>query len=44
VIKLSPDHSVVKHYISDLIRLTAEQFERLSAVFFAEIKRKFVWI
>ena len=42
VIKLIPDQSVVKLHIGDHIRLTAEEFERLSAGFFAEIERKFL--
>lgn len=42
VIKLIPDQSVVKLRIGDPIRLTAEQFERLSAPFFAEIEVKFL--
>jgi hypothetical protein len=42
VIKLIPDQSVVKLHIGHPIRLTAEQFERLSAAFFAEIEGKFL--
>jgi hypothetical protein len=42
VIKLAPDQSVVKLHIGDPIRLTAEDFERLAAAFFAEIERKFL--
>jgi hypothetical protein len=42
VIKLIPDQSVVKLHIGDAIRLTEEEFERLSAAFFAEIERKFL--
>jgi len=42
VIKLIPDQSVVKLHIGDPIRLTAEDFELLSAAFFAEIERKFL--
>jgi hypothetical protein len=42
VIKLIPDQSVVKLHIGDPIRLTAQEFERLSAAFFAEIERKSV--
>jgi hypothetical protein len=41
VIKLIPEKSVVKLGIGDRIRLTAEDFERLSAAFFAEIESKF---
>jgi hypothetical protein len=42
MIKLIPDQSVVKLQIGDPIRLTAEEFEGLSAAFFAEVKRKFL--
>lgn len=35
VIKLIPEESVVKLHIGDQIRLTAKDFERLSAAFFA---------
>ncbi len=42
VIKLTPDQSVVKLHIGDLIRLTAEEFESLSAAFFAKLERKFL--
>ncbi len=42
VIKFTPEQSVLKLNIGDPIRLTAEQFGRLSAAFFAEIERKFV--
>ncbi len=42
VIKLIPDQSVLKLNIGDPIRLTEEQFERLSAAFFAEIERRFL--
>jgi len=42
VIKYIPDQSVVKLKIGDRIRLTAEQFERLSAAFFQELARKFL--
>lgn len=42
VIKLISDQSVVKLHIGDAIRLTAEDFERLSAAFFDEIERRFL--
>ena len=42
VIKLIPEESVVKLRIGDPIRLTAEDFERLSAAFSVEIERKFL--
>ncbi len=42
VIKYIPDQSVVKLNIGDQIRLTAEEFERLSAAFFAELERRFL--
>jgi hypothetical protein len=42
VIKYIPDQSVVKLNVGDKIRLTAEEFERLSAAFFAELERKFL--
>jgi hypothetical protein len=42
VIKHIPDQSVVQLRIGDSIRLTAEQFERLAAAFFAELERKFL--
>jgi hypothetical protein len=42
VIKYMPDESVVKLGIGDQIRLTAEEFERLSAAFFAELERTFL--
>jgi hypothetical protein len=41
VIKYVPEQSVVKLNAGDRIRLTAEQFERLSAAFFEELERKF---
>jgi len=41
-IKLIPEQSVVKLQIGDHIRLTAEEFERLSAAFFADLERKFL--
>jgi hypothetical protein len=42
VIKLIPEESVVKLRIGNRIRLTAEDFDRLSAALFAEIERKFL--
>lgn len=42
VIKYIPDQSVVKLNIGNQIRLTAEEFERLSAAFFEELERKFL--
>jgi hypothetical protein len=42
VIKFTPEQSVLKLNIGDPIRLTADQFGRLSAAFFADIERKFV--
>ena len=42
VIKYVPEQSVVKLNIGDQIRLSASDFERLSAAFFAEIERRFV--
>jgi hypothetical protein len=42
VIKLIPEQSVVKLHTGDQIRLTAADFERLSAAFLAEIERKFL--
>jgi hypothetical protein len=40
VIKLIPAQSVLKLQIGDPIRLTADQFERLAAAFFAELEDK----
>jgi hypothetical protein len=42
VVKLVPGESVVKLNIGDPIRLSADDFARLSAAFFAEIERKFL--
>ena len=42
VIKFVPDDSVLKLKIGDHIRLSADDFERLAAAFFAELERKFV--
>jgi hypothetical protein len=42
VIKLIPEQSVVKLHIGDRIALTADQFDRLSAAFFAEIEHRFL--
>jgi hypothetical protein len=41
VIKFVPDQSVLKLQIGDRIRVTADDFERLSDAFFAELERKF---
>ncbi len=41
-IRLTPERSVVKLHIGDPIRLTEEEFERLSAAFFAELERRFL--
>ena len=42
VIKYVPGQSVVKLKVGDPIRLTADQFERLSAAFLDELERKVV--
>jgi hypothetical protein len=42
VLKLIPEQSVLKLQFGDPIRLTAEEFERLAAAFFAEIELKFL--
>jgi hypothetical protein len=42
VIKFIPERSVTKLNVGDSIRLSAADFERLSAAFLAEIERKFV--
>jgi hypothetical protein len=42
VTKYIPGKSVVKLNIGDSIHLTGDQFERLSAAFFAELERKFL--
>lgn len=42
VIKYIPDQSVVKLNIGGKICITAEEFERLSAAFFADLERKFL--
>jgi hypothetical protein len=41
-IKYIPEQSVVKLKVGDRINLTADEFERLSAAFFAELKSKFL--
>ncbi|MEX0698950.1 MAG: hypothetical protein WD354_04380 [Acidimicrobiia bacterium] len=41
-IEYDPDESVVGLDIGDKIRLTAEEFERLSEAFFADLKSKFL--
>jgi hypothetical protein len=42
VIKYVPEDSVVGLKIGDPIALTADQFQRLSAAFFAELERRFL--
>lgn len=42
VIKLNPQESVLKLDIGERIRLSAEQFERLSEEFLADLRAKFV--
>lgn len=42
VVKLVHDKSVAKLQFGEPIRLTAEQFERLSDAFFADLERKFL--
>jgi hypothetical protein len=42
VITLIPEQSVLKLRIGDTIRLTEDDFDRLSAAFFADIERKFL--
>jgi hypothetical protein len=42
VLKYAPEQSVVKVKVGDRIRLTADQFDRLSAAFFAEMEAKFL--
>jgi hypothetical protein len=42
VLKYEPEQSVTQLKIGDRIQLTEDQFERLSAAFFAELERKFV--
>ena len=42
VIKFVPDESVLKLKIGDKIKLTTEQFERLSTAFLGEIESKFL--
>jgi hypothetical protein len=41
-IKLTPERSVLKLNIGDSIQLSEEDFERLSAAFFAELERRFL--
>lgn len=41
-IKLTPERSVLKLNIGDPIQLTEEDFEHLSAAFFAELERRFL--
>jgi hypothetical protein len=42
VLTYAPEQSVVKLNVGDRIRLTADQFDRLSAAFFAEMEAKFL--
>jgi hypothetical protein len=42
VIKYVPEQSVTKLKVGDTIRLTEDDFERLSAAFLDELERKFV--
>jgi hypothetical protein len=42
VIKLIPDQSVVQLEIGDPIRLSADQFDRLSEAFFSELEARFL--
>lgn len=42
VVKYVPDRSVVKLEIGDRIHLTRDEFERLSAAFFAELEQRFL--
>jgi hypothetical protein len=42
VVKYVPEQSVVKLKPGDKIRLTADDFERLSAAFFQDLERKYV--
>jgi len=40
-IKLVPDKTILKHQLGEEIRLTEEEFARLSEAYFDEIERKF---
>jgi hypothetical protein len=42
VVKYIPDQSIVKLNIGDRIRLSTEEFERLSAAFFEELRHRFL--
>ena len=42
MIRYAPDQSVVRLNIGNKIRITAEEFERLSAAFFTEMECKFL--
>lgn len=41
-IKLTPERSVLKLNVGDPIKLTEEEFKRLSGAFFVELKRRFL--
>jgi hypothetical protein len=41
-VKLAPERSVLKLSVGDSIRLTEEDFERLSGAFLAELERRFL--
>ena len=42
MIKLIPDHSVLKLAVGDPIRITEAEFSRLAAAFFDDLERKFL--
>jgi hypothetical protein len=42
VIRLIPEQSVVNLHVGDPIRLTEDDFDRLSSAFFVELERKFL--
>ncbi|HEY8787617.1 MAG TPA: hypothetical protein VIM10_00570 [Actinopolymorphaceae bacterium] len=42
VVKLIPEQSGVKLHVGDPIRLTEDDFDRLSSAFFVELERKFL--
>jgi len=41
-IKLPPERSVLKLEVGDPIKISAADFERLSAAFFTELERRFL--